>query len=79
MAVAKDKEKPREQSENAIVRLFRETRAELRKVVWPSREETTRLTVVVIAISVVIGLILFVGDSIFLSLYTLLTSSISGG
>jgi len=79
MAVAKDKEKPKEQSENAIVRLFRETRAELRKVVWPTREETTRLTIVVVAISMVIGLILFVGDSIFLSLYTLLSSSVAGG
>jgi preprotein translocase subunit SecE len=58
--------------------MFRETRAELRKVVWPTREETIRLTVVVIAISTVIGLILFVGDSIFLSLYTLLVDLVSG-
>jgi len=74
MAVVKEKE----QSENAIVRLFRETRSELRKVVWPSREETFRLTVVVVLISVVIGLILFVSDSIFLSLYTLLVNTVSG-
>lgn len=78
MAVAKEKEKPRDQSENAIVRVFRETRSELRKVVWPTREETIRLTVVVVAISVVIGLILFVGDSIFTSLYALLINSVSG-
>jgi preprotein translocase subunit SecE len=70
--------KPKEQSENALVRTFRETRSELRKVVWPSREETMRLTVVVIAVSVAIGLILFVGDSIFLSLYTLLVNAVSG-
>jgi preprotein translocase subunit SecE len=69
--------KAREQNENRIVRLVRETRAELRRVVWPTREETTRLTVVVIAISVVIGLILFTADSIFLSLYTLLLSLFS--
>lgn len=78
MAVVKEKEKSKEQSENAIARTFRETRSELRKVVWPSREETFRLTVVVVLISVVIGLILFVSDSIFLSLYTLLVNSISG-
>jgi len=66
--------KAREQNENRIVRVVRETRAELRRVVWPTREETTRLTVVVIAISVVVGLILFTADSIFLSLYTLLLS-----
>ncbi len=78
MAVVKEKEKTKEQNENAIVRTFRETRSELRKVVWPSREETFRLTVVVILVSVVIGLILFVSDSIFLSLYTLLVNLVSG-
>ena len=78
MAVVKEKEKSKEQSENAIVRTFRETRAELRKVVWPSREETFRLTVVVVLVSVVIGLILFVSDSIFFSLYGLLVSLVTG-
>lgn len=75
MAVAKEKEQ--EQPENIVARTVRETRGELRKVVWPTREETTRLTVVVIAISVTIGLILFVGDSIFLFLYTQLVSLLS--
>lgn len=70
--------KPREQNENSIVRTFRETRSELRKVVWPTREETIRLTVVVIGISALIGVILFLGDSIFLSLYTLLVNLVSG-
>ena len=70
MAVAKEKEK--ERRENSVVRTFRETRAELRKVVWPSREETVRLTIVVIIVSFVIGLFLFMGDSIFLWLYTML-------
>jgi len=78
MAVVEKKEKSKEQSENAIVRVFRETRSELRKVVWPSREETFRLTVVVVLVSVVIGLILFVSDSIFFSLYGLLVSLVSG-
>ena len=35
-----------------------ETISELRKSVWPSREETARLTVVVIALSVVAGFFL---------------------
>ncbi|MBX0329826.1 preprotein translocase subunit SecE [Oscillochloris sp. ZM17-4] len=75
MAVAKEKE--RDQQENVVARTLRETRSELRKVVWPNREETTRLTIVVIAISVTIGLILFVGDSLFLFLYTQLVSLLS--
>jgi preprotein translocase subunit SecE len=78
MAVAKEQNKTTGQSENAIVRTFRETRAELRKVVWPTKEETFRLTVVVLIVAVIIGLILFVSDSIFLSLYSLLVSLVSG-
>ncbi len=72
MAVAKEKEK--ERRENVVVRTFREVRAELRKVVWPSRKETIRLTIVVIAVSAVIGLFLFLADSLFLWLYTTLVN-----
>lgn len=74
MAVAKD---TKEQQENTIVRTVRETRSELRKVVWPTREETIRLTVVVITISVLIGIILFTADTIFLYLYTALVDLVS--
>ncbi|MGQ9483281.1 preprotein translocase subunit SecE [Chloroflexus sp.] len=72
MAVAKDTE--RDVQENILVRTFRETRSELRQVVWPSREETIRLTTLVIAVSIVIGLLLFIGDTIFTFLYTSLVS-----
>lgn len=74
MAVAKNTD---EQQENAIVRTVRETRSELRKVVWPTREETLRLTAVVITISLIIGLILFTADTIFLFLYTTLVNLVS--
>lgn len=74
MSVAKDS---KEQQPNVLVRTIRETRSELRKVIWPAREETTRLTVVVLIISIIIGLILFVGDSFFLFLYTNLINLIS--
>ncbi|ACL24383.1 MULTISPECIES: preprotein translocase subunit SecE [Chloroflexus] len=72
MAVAKDTE--RDIQENILVRTFRETRSELRQVVWPSREETIRLTVLVVSVSIVIGLLLFIGDTIFTFLYTSLVS-----
>lgn len=70
MAIAKEKEK--ERRSNAIVRIYHETRTELRKVVWPTREETIRLTIVVIAVSVAIGVFLFLGDTVFIWLYGLL-------
>jgi preprotein translocase subunit SecE len=37
---------------------YRDTVAELRKVNWPDRETTRNLTVVVIAVSIVLGILL---------------------
>lgn len=52
--------------ENRIMRYFRETIAELRKVNWPTREEATNLTLVVVvtivAMSIFLGVIV---DGIF--------------
>ncbi len=39
-------------------RFLRETYSELKKVVWPSREEATNLTVIVIVVSLGVGLML---------------------
>jgi preprotein translocase subunit SecE len=58
--------------ENPLVRWFKDTRAELRKVVWPTRQETIRLTGVVIGLSVLVGGILGLADYVFLSLYRLI-------
>ena len=57
MAVVKDKEQ-----ERGIQRWFQETRSELRKVVWPTREEALRLTYVVLGISLAMGLLLGAAD-----------------
>jgi preprotein translocase subunit SecE len=75
MAVAKmDKEK--EPRENALVRTLREVRAEMKKVVWPTREETVRLTIVVIALSAVLSLVLFSADALFATLLGLLQNAV---
>ena len=51
--------------DNRFVRYFKETRAELRKVHWPTRKEARNLTLIVlsvtIAMAVVLGLIGLVG------------------
>ncbi len=73
MAAVREKE----QRENLIVRTFREVRSEMKKVVWPTREETIRLTAVVIAISALISVILFAADSVFALLLTLLQRAVS--
>ena len=44
---------------------FREADIERRKVVWPTRQETTQTTLIVIAVTIVIGILLFIMDTIF--------------
>jgi len=39
----------------SVVRYFGEVIGELRKAVWPTRQETRRLTVMVIIISIAVG------------------------
>jgi preprotein translocase subunit SecE len=53
------------QSENAIVRYFKETRTEITKVTWPTREEGMRLTWVVLVVTTVSAIVLFGVDSLF--------------
>jgi preprotein translocase subunit SecE len=72
MAAVKEKET----RENGLVRTFREVRAEMKKVIWPTREETVRLTTVVVAISVVVSAILFAADSLFQWLLLLLQNAV---
>lgn len=47
------------QPENRLVTFYRETAAELRKVVWPTREQAQNLTVIVLV--VVTAMALFLG------------------
>jgi preprotein translocase subunit SecE len=48
--------------ENAIIRYFRQTWAELNKVRWPSRSEATNLTLIVLSVTVAMSLFLGVVD-----------------
>ncbi len=50
---------------------IRDIMSELRKVTWPTREETRNLTIVVIGISATVGLALAALDYILSSLYNL--------
>ena len=50
---------------NAIVRYYRETVGELKKVVWPTREEALRLTYIVLGVIVVMAAVLGTADYVF--------------
>ncbi len=62
--------------ENALVRYFRDTRAEIAKVTWPTREEGMRLTWVVTIVTIVAALVLFGLDGLFSIVITGLISLI---
>ena len=57
---------------NALIRYYRETVGELRKVVWPTREEALRLTGLVLAVIVIMSIILGFFDLVFAELVKLL-------
>jgi preprotein translocase subunit SecE len=50
---------------NPITRYLRETRGELRKVTWPTRQESWRLTAIVIGVSTAMAIFLWLWDVIF--------------
>jgi preprotein translocase subunit SecE len=51
--------------DNFIVRYFKETRAELRKVSWPSRQEVMSLTFIVVTFTIFMAALLGIIDYIF--------------
>ncbi len=59
-------------SDNPVVRYLRETRAELSKVSWPTRQEATNLTIIVLATVVVSSIILGSFDYVFAQLFVLI-------
>lgn len=59
--------KPTEKKEqpNPITKYFRETRGELRKVTWPTRDESVRLTAIVLGVTIAMSAFLWVFDTLF--------------
>jgi len=53
-------------------RFIHEVVSELKKVTWPTRQESIKLTVVVIVISVLVGAFIGGLDSLFLKITTIL-------
>ena len=50
---------------NALVKYLRETRGEIRKVTWPTREEAWRLTAIVLAVTLASAVFLWFWDTVF--------------
>ena len=58
LAKAKKPQAPAAQPKKRRFTFFSDIIGELRKVVWPTRQETIRLTLIVIGLCVVMGLVL---------------------
>jgi preprotein translocase subunit SecE len=50
-----------------------DSRMEVRKVVWPSRQETMQTTLIVVVMVFIIGLVLWLFDTILMAILRLLT------
>lgn len=50
--------------DNRVVRYFKETRAELKKTHWPSRQEARNLTIIVLVVTVTMTILLFSMDRV---------------
>lgn len=53
---------------NPVVKYLRETRGELNKVTWPTREESQRLTLIVLGVTALMAVFLGLLDFSFSSL-----------
>ena len=59
------KKKAKPGKENRVVRYLRDTRAELHKVHWPTRQEAWSLTKIVLAVTILMALFLGLLDYLF--------------
>ena len=57
--------KGKRRKENAILRYFRQTLVELKKVSWPDRREATNLTLIVLTVTVAMSAFLGLTDWLF--------------
>ena len=61
---------PRAVGRIGLIGFLRETASELRKSVWPSKEETARLTAIVLVLGIAMGFFLGLLDRLFAEVFT---------
>jgi preprotein translocase subunit SecE len=70
--VAKAEKSVERRQPNIIVRYFRETSGELRKVNWPTRQEAINLTLIVLAVTFGMSAIMGLLDLVFSRFFALI-------
>jgi len=64
------------QKGKTFVGFAKESRLEVRKVVWPTRQETVQTTLIILAVSTIVGLLLWGLDGVFVRIVSFITTSI---
>ena len=59
-----------------FIEFAKDARLEVRKVVWPTRQETVQTTLIILAVSTIFGLILWGLDAVFVRVVAFITTSI---
>jgi preprotein translocase subunit SecE len=72
--MAKEQTKKETKRELGVLRYLRDTRGELRKVTWPTREEALKLTYIVLGVTLVFAAFLGFLDWVFSQVFRLLFS-----
>lgn len=65
-----------EESTNAWNKFFRETKVEMKKVIWPTKSQLTHYTITVIASVLLISCLLVAVDFVFMGLSKLLVNAV---
>ncbi|WP_284205584.1 preprotein translocase subunit SecE [Psychromonas marina] len=59
-----------------FIEFAKDSRLEVRKVVWPTRQETVQTTLIILAVSTIVGLVLWGLDGIFVRVVAFITTAI---
>ena len=58
---------------SAFITFAKDARIEVRKVVWPTRQETTQTTIIVLIATAIVSLIIYLLDMVIVELVSLIT------
>jgi len=47
-----------------IIKFFKEVKAELKKVIWPTREQLTKSTITVLLVCLGMGIVIWISDAL---------------
>ncbi|MBQ3038055.1 MAG: preprotein translocase subunit SecE [Clostridia bacterium] len=61
---------------NKIVKFFKETKAEMKKVTWPGKQQLIRNTLVILSFIIITGIVLSICDVAFTALLDVVTKTL---